>query len=413
MELLSPAGNLEKMNTAFAYGADAVYIGLPGFSLRAGAETWNTEQLQALPDSLKHWNSIRPRKIYCAVNRYLHQKNINDLAKLADLLGDIPIDAFIISDLGFVPTLKSVFPRSELHLSTQANCTNSAAARMYQDMGFSRIVAARELSLEEISEIKASVPEMEIEAFVHGAVCIAYSGRCLISSWLTGRSANHGTCTHSCRWQYREFEEKKRPGNPLRVEEQDGYSTIFSPEDMCMINHIDDLRSAGVDSLKIEGRMKSAYYAAVVTQAYRHAMNHSAGNDSANEMSRRLLFELPHRGYSTGMYFGAPEVFMPRSDTSPRFAGLILHQKAHGQFEVLIKNKFSVTDPVEMITPEGECSDIDGIQFFDSDGNPTEQLIHGNTYTATSPRKLTPYSILRTVSTATQPGAQDDDDAAI
>ncbi|MFW5801353.1 MAG: peptidase U32 family protein [Spirochaeta sp.] len=411
MEILSPAGNLEKLNIAFAYGADAVYMGLPGLSLRAGAESWDNQQVAQLPAALDYWRKIKPRKLYVALNRYVHQKDIPVLAGIAEKIGTLPADAFIISDLGMIPSLKRMFPDIELHLSTQANCTNSEAARMYLDMGFSRIVAARELTLAEIADMKQQVPELEIEVFVHGAVCIAYSGRCLLSSWLTGRSANHGECTHSCRWQYREFEEKKRPGSPLRVEEHDGFSTIFSPEDMCMIQHLDKLRQAGVHSLKIEGRMKSAYYVAVATQAYLAELDkvrgvpHSTAAAHHAAASRQLLMELPHRGYSTGMYFGTPKLETPPSEHGPRFMGIIQPTEDTNRYAVEVKNRFSVNDEVEIISPGMSLPVPLQGDLENEDGTPADSLYHGKPGYIRTSRHIPPYSIVRKPHKPTPPGA--------
>ncbi|GAB6090917.1 peptidase U32 family protein [Spirochaeta dissipatitropha] len=395
MELLSPAGNLEKLNIAFAYGADAIYMGLPGFSLRAGAESWEQSDIGNMQQIIRKWQNIRPRKVYLTINRYLHQKDIESLEKLQDQIGLFPFDAFIISDLGFVKKLKTVFPNTELHLSTQANCTNSEAARMYADLGFTRIVAARELGLDEIADIKSRIPEMEIEVFVHGAVCIAYSGRCLISSWLTGRSANHGECTHSCRWQYREFEEKKRPGNPIRVIEDGDYSTIFSPEDMRMINHLEELEKAGVDSVKIEGRMKSAYYLAAVTQAYRAGIDHlhQSADSTYFNTAKKLLETLPHRGYSTGMYFGKPEIEVQPSENAPRFMGMILPGQKNNLYPVEIKNRLSADSKVFVLSPEiPEPYSLEA-KFIDESG-PVESLYHGKKSWLESTQFLPEYSLL-------------------
>ncbi|AFG37499.1 peptidase U32 family protein [Spirochaeta africana] len=399
MELLAPAGNLEKLNIAFAFGADAVYMGLPGLSLRAGAESWTAEQLEQLPAALSYWRTSKPRKLYLAINRYLHERDIAVLQELAARIGSTPADAFIVSDLGVAAALRQAFPQTELHLSTQANCTNSRAARVYQDLGFSRIVAARELTLAEIAAIKQELPELEIEVFAHGAVCIAYSGRCLISSWLTGRSANHGECTHSCRWQYREFEEKKRPEATLRVEEHDGFSTIFSPEDMSMIDHLPAMQDAGVHSLKIEGRMKSAYYVAAVTQAYRLQLDALSNPDciDAASKARDLVLDLPHRGYSTGMYFGQPELRTPPSQHGPRFMGIVYQTETRGRYSVAVKNRFSLADGIEAVAPGNPVPlQLQGT-LQDESGKIVDSLYHGKPGFLTTDQELPSYTVLRSV----------------
>ncbi len=302
MELLAPAGSSRKLGYAYRYGADAAYMGLPGFSLRANAENIDDERAES-PAQIRALKG--DRKLYCALNIYFHNADLGALEASLERIAEYPFDAFIVSDIGVVSLLQRRFPDLPLHLSTQANCTNPEAARMYYRMGFSRIVPGRELSLSEIAAIKDRVPELELEVFVHGAVCIAYSGRCFLSKWAADRSANQGDCAHSCRWSYRlALEEEQRPGEYLPVETGEtaggGFTTLMSSKDICMIDHLADLRSAGVDSLKIEGRIKSLYYVAVVTRAYRYALDHPADRNPF----RDDLFAVSHREYSTGFYFG-------------------------------------------------------------------------------------------------------------
>jgi putative protease len=307
MELLSPAGSAEKLVYAYRYGADAAYIGLPNFSLRTRAENIDDADDQA-PERLRAIKAAfpgAPKKLYGALNIYFHDKDLEALRRALPRIAEYPFDGFIVSDLGAYDLLREAFPDREFHLSTQANCTSWRAAKVYRDMGFSRVVPARELSLGEIAEIKDRVPGLEVEVFVHGAMCMAYSGRCFISSWLTGRSANEGDCTHSCRWNYRVYlEEEKRPGQFFPVEggetAQGPYSLVMSSRDTCMIDHLAELEAAGVDAVKIEGRMKSLYYAALATRAYRW------GIDRPGEPNpfREDLFAISHREYDTGFYFG-------------------------------------------------------------------------------------------------------------
>ncbi len=313
MELLAPAGSSEKLRYAYTYGADAAYIGLPSFSLRANAENIDDK----LPESPQTIRALKgERKLYCALNIYFHDVDLGALNARLDRIAEYPFDAFIVSDIGVLPTLKKRFPDAELHLSTQANCTNREAARMYHDMGFSRIVPARELSLEEIARIKDTVPELELEVFVHGAICLAYSGRCLISKWVADRSANRGDCAHSCRWNYRlALEEEQRPGEYLPVETGEtaagAFTTLLSSKDICMIDDLAALREAGVDSLKIEGRIKSLYYVAVITRAYRYALDHPGDPNPFRED----LFAVSHREFSTGFYFGRDDIERPTSES--------------------------------------------------------------------------------------------------
>ena len=290
MELLSPAGSIEKLFYAYEYGADAAYIGLKNFSLRAKADNFNTDEYNVVKKIKKN------KKLYAALNIYFHDSDIKLLEQEIEYISLYPIDAFIISDLGILPLLQKHFPGKEFHLSTQANCVNSNSAKLYRDMGFSRIIPGRELSLKEIETIKNSVENLEIEVFAHGAMCLAYSGRCFLSKYLAGRSANKGDCTHSCRWQYRVLEESERKGEFFPVIEGENFTSILSSKDICMIDHLQDLKNAGVDSLKIEGRMKSVYYTAVITRAYRKALDSLDGKKVENpEIYKNDLFKVSHR----------------------------------------------------------------------------------------------------------------------
>ncbi len=326
MELLSPAGTYEKLVTAFDYGADAVYMGLKNFSMRANAGNFSDRQWEGL-SALKRREGKPDRRLYCAVNVLFHEDDIVHLKEQLPLIAQWPFDAFIVTDMGAATVLKEAFPDKELHLSTQASCINATAAKVYHDLGFSRIVLGRETPLDDIRRIKDAIPELELEAFVHGAMCMAYSGRCLLSSHLTGRSGNQGDCAHTCRWNYRlmgserldklldesilgseslALEEAERPGTYYPISEQDGFTTILSSKDLCMIDHLAELRDAGVDSLKIEGRMKSLYYVAIVTRAYRKALDALEGLPGSDQWKefRDELFNISHREYSTGFFFG-------------------------------------------------------------------------------------------------------------
>ena len=308
VELLSPAGNFEKLAVAFDYGADAAYMGLSDFSLRANAHNFGEEDL-AKVIALKQKTG---KKLYCAMNILFHEDQIQALKKQLPEIKEWPFDAFIISDIGLVPIIREAFGDSvELHLSTQASCMNSSSAAVYRSLGFSRVLLARETSLSEIKKIKDAVPDLQLETFVHGAMCMAYSGRCLLSSFLTGRSGNQGDCSHTCRWDYQllqsgnlALEEKQRPGVYYPISEQDGYTTILSSKDLCMIDHVKDLVDAGIDSLKIEGRMKSPYYVAVVTRAYKKALEALTTGDDSWKDYRDDLMNISHREYSTGFFYG-------------------------------------------------------------------------------------------------------------
>lgn len=325
MELLSPAGNVEKLSYAYAYGADAAYIGLKKFSLRVKADNFYEDEYKKVV-ALKE--QFPGKKLHCALNIIFHDNEIDALKENLDYFRQYPIDAFIVQDIGIVPLLQKEFPNVQLHLSTQASCVNSEAVKMYKSLGFSRIVLGREISLDQIKRIKDSVPDMELEAFAHGAMCIAYAGRCLMSAYLTGRSAQSGFCSHSCRWEFtpgeklsREqakqiaesgnllIEEHQRPGEFFPVYEGDDFTAILSSKDLRMVEHLAEMKNAGVDSLKIEGRMKSVYYVAMVTRAYRKALDALEGKLSAKDAAPFVeeLENVSHRESTTGFYFNKTE----------------------------------------------------------------------------------------------------------
>lgn len=328
MELLSPAGNVEKLRYCYAYGADAAYIGLKNFSLRVKADNFYADEYEQVA-AIKA--AYPGRKLHCALNISFHNKEIDRLKAEIPYFRLYPIDAFIVQDLGIVPLLQKEFPRAALHLSTQASCMNREAVKVYRSLGFTRIVMGREASLAEIAEIKDAVPDMEIECFVHGAMCIAYAGRCLMSAYLNGRSAQEGFCSHTCRWDYDLFvnrgwldregakflaesgalvlKEKKRPDESFPVYEGEHFTAVLSSKDLCMIDCLDEFRKAGVDSLKIEGRMKSVYYVALITRAYRKALDALEGRTSQEDAAPFIdeLYKVSHRPYGRGFYFDAAE----------------------------------------------------------------------------------------------------------
>ncbi len=360
MELVSPAGNIEKLTYAWEYGADAAYIGLKKFSLRVKADNFYDTEYEEISKLKQSWaDAGKPKKLFCALNITFHNQDIRNFIAEADYFREYPIDAFIIQDIGMVNLLKKEFPHVPLHLSTQANCINYEAVRMYRDLGFKRVVLGREASLEDIAEIKQAVPEMEIECFAHGAMCIAYSGRCLISAYLTGRSANSGFCSHSCRWDYRLVEEKERPGQYFPVVEGDGFTALFSSKDLCMIDHLDAMKKAGVDSLKIEGRMKSLYYTALVTRAYRKRIDAVEGKISAAEAEPFVaeLYNAAHREFGTGFYFSKDDANKTtRGETkSPYMLAGTIGRKiegTEGDFEFISMNKVDAGVPLEYIGPD-------------------------------------------------------------
>ena len=357
IELLSPAGNVEKLSYAYAYGADAAYIGLKKFSLRVKADNFYEDEYKKVIE-LK--NRYPGKRLHCALNISFHDEEIDSLKENLDYFKQYPIDAFIVQDIGIVPLLQKEFPNVELHLSTQASCVNSEAVKMYKSLGFSRVVLGREISIDQIKRIKDSVPDMELETFVHGAMCIAYAGRCLMSAYLTGRSAQSGFCSHTCRWNFKvegkpgienleaaralaqsgmlTLEEEQRPEEKFPVFEGDDFTAVLSSKDLRMIEHLDDLKNAGIDSLKIEGRMKSVYYVAMVTRAYRKALDALEGKISKEEAAPYVeeLENVSHRESTTGFYYNksnADETTTGDSDSKYQLAAEIGKEISGEDFE--------------------------------------------------------------------------------
>ena len=380
IELLSPAGNYEKLATAFNYGADAAYMGMTEFSLRANAGNFSIEE----SEKVRALKEKTGKKVYCTLNILFREKQMEKLLSEKDEIGSWPFDAFIVSDIGTVPFLRKNFPEKELHLSTQASCLNSESVKMYRDMGFKRIILGREASLDDIRRIKDKVPEMELEAFVHGAMCMSYSGRCMLSSFLTGRSANRGDCSHTCRWNYRMYalEEEERKGHYYPIEENDGYTTILSSKDLCMIDHVKELEEAGLSSLKIEGRMKSVYYVAVVTRAYRKAIDDAPDKDEY----KRDIFDVSHREFTTGFFFKddpiegrEDDVSRPTSygyERSYIFLGTIGKKKGENIWEIDCRNQIKRGQKLEFIGPDVPLLSDDNFTILDEDGFPLLQLDH-------------------------------------
>ena len=328
MELLSPAGNVEKLKYAYFYGADASYIGLKNFSLRVKADNFYQDEYKKVIELKEKFPG---KKLHCALNISFHNHEIDRLIENIPYFKQYPIDAFIIQDLGIVPIIQKNFPDAQLHLSTQASCMNREAVKMYKSLGFSRVVMGREASLKEIAEIKNAVPDMEIECFIHGAMCIAYAGRCLMSSYLTGRSAQEGFCSHTCRWDYDVLtakkiaesgelvlREHKRPDEYFPIYEGNDFTAVLSSKDLCMIDHLKELKEAGVDSLKIEGRMKSVYYVALITRAYRKALDALEGKITQDEASPFVdeLYKASHRPFTTAFYFNKSDADVTVSGAS-------------------------------------------------------------------------------------------------
>ena len=401
VELLSPAGNLEKLRLALSYGADAAYLGLSDFSLRSNAKNFTDSDLSEIRKLKAQTN----KRLYCTLNMIFDEEHITLLKEQLDQIKMWPFDAFIISDLGLVPLLQDAFGSSvELHLSTQASCTNALSASVYQKLGFSRIVLGRETPLSDIKKIKDANPDLELEVFVHGAMCMAYSGRCLISAHLSGRSGNQGDCSHSCRWNYRlaateqidqvlasgtlALEEEQRPGVYYPIAEQDGYTTILSSKDLCMIDHLQEMIDAGVDSFKIEGRMKSSYYVAVVTRAYRKALDALKANDQSHLPYREDLFNISHREYSTGFFFGHGPVDPAMGEGIDKstlkgyvrdylFCGFIGSKVADNTYRLDLKNQIKTSMKLEYISLDVPKIEDEQFILLDERMQSIEQADHG------------------------------------
>ena len=346
MELLAPAGNFEKFEMALHYGADAIYFAGQSFGLRAFAGNFSNEEILKASKMAHEKN----RKVYVTINIIARDKDFVGLKEYLDFLVEAEIDGVIVADLGVISFIRKNAPTLNVHVSTQANVINSYTANLLADMGVTRIVLARELSLEEIKEIRKNIPNhIELEAFVHGAMCISYSGRCLLSNYLTGRDSNRGECVQACRWKYYIREVSRE--DELEIQEDEKGSYILNSKDLNMISHIKELQEAGVVSLKIEGRMKSSYYVATVVNAYRKAIDmlpEVAGEDLVNELEKTS-----HRRYTTGFYFNDEEKNY-KEDSMPiqthEFVAIVTGDTEDGYCEVEMRNKFVLNEKLEILS---------------------------------------------------------------
>ncbi len=380
-ELLAPAGDLEKLKIAVEYGADAVYFGGELFSLRAGAGNLSVEEIRE-GTAYAH---DRGRKVYMTINIFAHNEDMDRLQDYLKQIADIPIDGFIVSDPGVIFMIRREIPDAQIHLSTQANTTNYASAAFWHDQGVKRIVTARELSFEEIRQIRDRTPEdMEIESFVHGAMCISYSGRCLLSNFMTQRDANRGACSHPCRWKYALVEEQ-RPGEYIPVEEDGRGSYFFNSKDLCMIAHIPQLLQAGIDSFKIEGRMKSIFYVAVTVGAYRKAIDAWLKDPDEWTFDPAWMEELckvSHRDFTTGFYLGKPGGSEQNYGTSNyikdyAFLGLVKeYDPETGLATVEQRNKMVIGDRVEIFGPGADFFEQELTEMYDEEGQPIDAAPH-------------------------------------
>ena len=379
-ELLVPAGSLEVLKVAVIFGADAVYIGGEAFGLRAKAKNFTSEEMKEGID-FAHAHGV---KVYVTANILAHNSDLTDAAAYFTELADIHPDALIIADPGLFMIAKDVCPEIDIHISTQANNCNYGTFLFWHEQGASRVVTARELSLKEIGEIRKRIPaDMEIETFVHGAMCISYSGRCLLSAYMTGRSANEGACTHPCRWKYAVVEEK-RPGEYFPVEENERGTYIFNSKDLCMIEHIPDLFEAGIDSFKIEGRMKTALYVATVARTYRKAIDDYLEDPKVYEKNlpwyREQISRCTYRQFTTGFFYGKPDQESQIYDSNTyireyTYLGIVGEVK-DGLCVIEQRNKFTVGEQIEIMKPNGENMEVTVRAIYNEDGERMESAPH-------------------------------------
>ena len=380
-ELLIPASSLEVLKTAVIFGADAVYIGGEAFGLRAKAKNFSMEDMK---DGIQfaHEHNVR---VYVTANILAHNGDLPGVEEYFKELKEIGPDALIISDPGVFMIAKRVCPEIEIHISTQANNTNYGTYRFWHELGAKRVVSARELSMKEIKEIRSNIPDdLEIETFVHGAMCISYSGRCLLSNYFTGRDANQGACTHPCRWKYAVMEES-RPGEYLPVYENERGTYIFNSKDLCMIGHIPDLIDAGIDSFKIEGRMKTALYVATVARTYRKAIDDYLKDPVLYEKNMPWYLDqisnCTYRQFTTGFFYGKPDSEAQIYDSNTyvkeyTYLGIVGGSNAEGLYRIEQRNKFSVGETIEIMKPNGDNIKAKVLRIVNEEGGEQESAPH-------------------------------------
>ena len=386
-EILSPAGNPDKLRAAVAYGADAVYLSGQSYGLRAFSDNFNEEEMKA-GIAYAHEHGV---KCYVTLNVMPTEEDLGGLEHAIKFVGlESGADAVLISDPGVFTMARTLCPDLEIHISTQASVTNSAACNFWASQGAKRIVLAREVSLEQIKKIRKAIPsDVELECFVHGAMCVSYSGRCLLSAWFTGRDANRGACTHPCRWKYAVAEET-RPGEYFPVEENERGTYIFNSRDLCMIEHLPELAKAGIDSLKIEGRMKTALYVASITRAYRRAIDDYLESDekyaAGMEWYRQEIRKCTYRDFTTGFYFGRPDtqsmVYTDNTYASDAvFLGIVEEAERSGTdlpglVTIHQKNKFSVGETIEIMCPDGRDLQTRVLGMKNAEGEEVQSAPH-------------------------------------
>lgn len=373
VEILSPAGDMEKLKVVIAYGADAVYLSGKSFGLRAGSGNFSREEMREAI-AYAHAHGV---PCYVTMNIFAHARDLESLDGEIRFLSEAGADALIVSDAGVFRRIRSLCPDMEIHISTQASVTNADGCLFWYEQGARRIVLARELTLKEIADIRSKIPDdLKLECFVHGAMCMAYSGRCLLSNYLTGRNSNHGECAQPCRWKY-QVSEEKRPDEPLPVEEDDRGTYIFNSRDISMIEHVPELIEAGIDSFKIEGRIKGAFYAASATKAYREARDaFQAGAFETRAEWKEMLERTVHRVFGTGFYYDRPvekaQIFAENTYLRPAFvAGMVIgYDRERGMAVISQRNKISEGDVLEILSPDGYFAPITASGMLDAGFQP-------------------------------------------
>ena len=382
-ELLAPAGNFEKMRAAIRYGADAVYLSGKIFGMRAAADNFSIDELRAATE-YAHERSV---KVYLTVNTMPRENEYPELREYFQKIKGIGLDALIVADIGVLALAREMLPETELHISTQANSVSSAACLAWHALGAKRVVLARELTLDEIKEIRRNIPEqIELECFIHGSMCISYSGRCLLSGHIVGRDANRGACAQPCRWGYKlrgEIVEEKRPDTVIPIEETDGETFIMASRDTCTIEHIPELIEAGISSFKIEGRMKSAYYTAVVTNTYKMAIDaYFSGSYEYNPLWLRELESVSHREYASGYYYANSHTDANLAPTNgyikdkSYLAVVLSYNSETGEALLSQRNKMKLGDRAQLVTPGRVGEEILITELFDEERNPIEATAH-------------------------------------
>lgn len=394
LELLSPAGDMERLRMSVAYGADAVYLAGQQYGMRSFAGNFSREELrEAVALCRAHGVAV-----HVTCNTMPRSGELEGLPEYLEYLQDIGVTAVIIGDIGVLALAKRHAPKLKLHISTQASVTNYQAARAWHDLGAGRVILARELTLDEVAEIRAKTPStLELEAFVHGAMCVSYSGRCVLSNYMTGRDAGRGACAQPCRYKYAVVEEK-RPGEFFPVEEDDRGTYLFNSKDMCMIDHVPELLAAGLDSLKIEGRAKSAYYAAVVTGAYRHAVDAALAGEPLDPAWRAELDKVSHRPYSEGFYYNHPEQYTgdARYLRDWQVSAIVTSCAPDGRALLSLRNKFRRGETLELVGPGIRPTSFSADDLADESGSPLEEArIPQMPLRLTLPCQVPPLSILR------------------